>query len=92
MKDVIEVDLKRVLEIVVSFNGKEFSTADVIRVYSGGFYCNSNILPNYSFNALFGKLLQRNVKFLGIAEMKKDVNINDDLGHPTTTSIWRVLG
>lgn len=41
----------------------------------------------YSFNALFGKLLQRNSEALMIIEVQSNVKINDDNGHET----WRTI-
>ena len=88
MEDVIEVDLDRIKKIITGFTKNEFSTIDVIREYSGGFYSNKNTAAHYSFNAQFGKLLKRNRKYLEIAQIKKGVNEEDDNGNMTTTSIW----
>ena len=89
MDESIEVSLTRIEEIINSFDGNEFTTADVLRAYSGGFYSNSNTPPNYSFNAQFGKHLKRNAGCLGITETRSKERIQDDNGHQTSASVWQ---
>ncbi|MDO9041615.1 MAG: hypothetical protein Q7U64_04610 [Desulfocapsaceae bacterium] len=85
----IEVSLSRIEAIINSFRGNTFTTADVLRQYSGGFYSNIDTPAVYSFNAQFGKILKRNESVLNISEVNSGVKINDDNGHPTTTSEWK---
>ena len=89
MDESIKVSLTRIGEIVDSFGGREFTTADVLRVYSGGFYSNNSTPPHYSFNAQFGKLLKRNAEYLGITEIRSNERIKDDNGHQTSASVWQ---
>ena len=91
MKDNIPVFLDRVKIIIDEFRrsgSRTVLTSDILGKYSGGFYSNIKIPPAYSFNALFGKVLKRNEKFLSIEEDESDVPINDDLGRQTSTSRW----
>ena len=88
MKDVIEVDLERIKNIINGFTKNEFSTIDVIREYSGGFYSNKNTAACYSFNAQFGKILQNNSNYLEITEIRTCENARDDNGNITSTTIW----
>lgn len=89
MKDNISVCLNRVKNIIDQLDCTEFSTADVISKYSGGFYSNKGTPVTYSFNALFGKLLKRNQSVLEIEKVESDVEIKDDNGHSTTTHTWK---
>jgi len=89
MDERIEVSLHRIEKTIYSLRGNTFTTADVLRKYSGGFYSNIGIPGVYSFNAQFGKLLKRNESVLKISEVNSGVKINDDNGHPTKTSKWR---
>ncbi|RTR35887.1 hypothetical protein EKG38_24555 [Shewanella canadensis] len=89
MDEIIEVSVPRIQEIIDAFDASEFSTADVLREYSGGFYSNVGTPAHYSFNAQFGKLLQRNCESLRITENRNNVSIKDDNGHKTSTSFWR---
>ncbi|MGX9463590.1 hypothetical protein ACWXWU_20575 [Shewanella sp. A14] len=89
MKDNIEVCLNRVKDIIDEIDSTEFSTVDVISKYSGGFYSNKGTPVNYSFNALFGKLLKRNQAILKIEKIKSGVVIKDDNGHETNTHTWK---
>ena len=89
MNERIDVSIERVQEIIDSFDGEEFSTIDVLRKYSGGFYSNKETPAYYSFNAQFGKLLKRNETEFGISETEKNVSAKDDNGNQTSTSKWR---
>ncbi|MBS0493666.1 MAG: hypothetical protein JSS31_06845 [Proteobacteria bacterium] len=88
MDETIEVSLDRLRAIIQTINSDEFSTGDVIREYSSGFFFNKNTLAHYSFNAQFGKLLKRNMSQLGIREIAANVSIKDDLGQETSASVW----
>jgi len=90
MNEAIEVSLDRIKAIISALSADEFSTADVIRKYSGGFYSNLETPAYYSFNAQFGKLLKRNDKYLGIFQVAESAYIKDDNGHSTSSSTWRV--
>ncbi|OQA92834.1 MAG: hypothetical protein BWY26_00037 [Elusimicrobia bacterium ADurb.Bin231] len=90
----IPVYLERINQILNNFKQKgcaTVTTADIIRQYSGGFFSNRDVSPVFSFNAQFGKLLKRNMRNLGISEARSNVPINDDQGHPTCTSEWKLL-
>lgn len=90
MDEMIEVSLNRIGEIIAGFpSDAEFTTAQVIKEYSGGFHSNLGTPAYYSFNAQFGKLLMRNKDNLGISPMQTSMAIKDDSEHPTTTSVWR---
>lgn len=93
MDETIEVSLDRIRAIIAALAAEhptgEFSTADVIRKYCGGFHSNLETPAYYSFNAQFGKLLKRNEKPLGILQTDESVSIRDDSGHPTHSSKWR---
>ena len=86
---VIEVSLDRI-KTIISALPPEFSTADVIRKYCGGFHSNLETPAYYSFNAQFGKLLKHNDVYLGISQEAESISIRDDNGHPTNSSTWRV--
>ncbi|MCB9211788.1 MAG: hypothetical protein H6609_20695 [Ignavibacteriales bacterium] len=58
MEEAIPVSLKRIKKIISNFKTNTFTTVDVLRKYSGGFYCNLNTPAIYSFNAQFGRLLK----------------------------------
>lgn len=88
MDETIEVSLDRVRVIIEAISADEFSTGDVIREYCGGFFSNRNTPAYYSFNAQFGKLLKRNMNRLGISEVGTGVQIKDDRGNETSSSIW----
>ena len=86
----IEVSLRRIESCIEEIGSDEFTTAEVIRKYSGRFCSNPGTPPYYSFNAQFGKLLKRNETQLRITEIESHRSIEDDDGHATTTSRWRV--
>ena len=88
MDETIEVSLDRVRTVILEIDSPEFSTADVIRGYCGGFFANSGTPAYYSFNAQFGKLLKRNEGQLGIREIVANVRITDDRGQETSSSTW----
>ena len=88
--EYIGVSLRRIASCIEKLGSDEFTTADVIRKYSGRFCSNLETEVFYSFNAQFGKLLKRNETLLGITEIKSEESIEDDHGHATTTSWWRV--
>jgi hypothetical protein len=68
-----------------------FTTADVIRKYSGR-YCTNTIIPAvYSLNAEFGRYLGRNSVKLGIELTGRELSVEDDLGQPSTAAEWRFL-
>ena len=90
MDEHIEVSLNRIESCIEAIGQGEFTTADVIRRYSGRFCANIGTPPAYSFNAQFGKLLKRNETRLRIVEVASNESTEDDHGHPTTTSRWRV--
>ena len=90
MDERIEVSLTRIASCIHGIGSDEFTTADVIRAYSGQFCSNLGVPAAYSFNAQFGKLLKRNETRLRITEIASNESIEDDHGHTTTTSRWRV--
>lgn len=90
MDEQIEVSLKRIKIIIDKKMGETFTTADILREYSGGFYSNVGTPAVYSFNAQFGKLLKRNESKLKIMEVLPKLNVNDDNGHKTKTSKWKI--
>ena len=88
MDDEIKISLDRISAIVQMNESVEFSTADVIRGYCGGFFSNTGTPAYYSFNAQFGKILKYNMDRLGIREVATNVRVTDDRGHETSTSTW----
>lgn len=90
MDEIIHVSLERVRNCIQKLDINEFTTADVIRKYSGRFCSNIGTPATYSFNAQFGALLKRNESQLGILEIASNEAIEDDHGHNTTTSRWRI--
>ena len=90
MDERIEVSTARIVSCIEALGRDEFTTADVIRQYSGQFCSNLGTPAAYSFNAQFGRLLKRNETRLGIIEIASNESTEDDHGHPTTTSRWRV--
>lgn len=90
MEEQIAVSIDRIKKIIDKINKSTFTTADILRKYSGSFHSNINTPPAYSFNAQFGKLLKRNESKLQINEVHPKVNIKDDCGHKTTTSEWKL--
>jgi len=88
MDEQVKVSIERIKTIINDLEDSTFSTIDIVKKYSGGFYSNTKTAPYYSFNAQFGKLLKRNEKELGITEIEKGKSSKDDNGHETTTSIW----
>ena len=90
MDERIDVSLERVRNCIQKLDRNEFTTADVIRKYSGRFCSNIGTPATYSFNAQFGALLKRNESQLGIVEIASNEAIEDDHGHNTTTSRWRI--
>ncbi len=89
MDEKIEVSLHRIETIIDSLRSESFTTVDVLKQYSGGFFSNISTPPAYSFNAQFGKLLKRNASNLKITEVESGVHIKDENGHSTTTSVWK---
>lgn len=90
MKEQIEVSLDRIKIIIDEKMSRTFTTADILREYSGGFYSNISTPAVYSFNAQFGKLLKRNESKLQIKETRPKVPIKDDNGNNTKTSKWEL--
>ena len=90
MDERIEVSLTRIERCIEASGRDEFTTADVIRRYFGRFCSNLETPAAYSFNAQFGKLLKRNETRLRIIEVASNESLEDDHGHPTRTSRWRV--
>lgn len=88
MDEAIPVSLDRIKAIIDGITSETFSTADVLRGYSGGFCSNHGTPAQFSFNAQFGRLLKRNENKLGIRELESDTPTDDDHGHPTRTSVW----
>ncbi|WP_404419490.1 hypothetical protein [Marinospirillum sp.] len=88
MDEAIPVSLDRIRKMIAQIESEHFSTADVLRRYNGGFCSNHGTPAQFSFNAQFGKLLKRNAEDLGIREVEPDASIEDDHGHPTSSSIW----
>lgn len=88
MDEKIEVSLDRIQGIINSFNGREFKTTEVLSIYLGGFHSNKDTPAHYSFNAQFGRLLQRNSEQLNITEVRSGVSTKDDNNNSTTTSVW----
>ncbi len=89
--DNIPVDLNKMFEIVANELCDTFTTADVLRIYSGGFHSNIGVPATRSFNALFGKILKRHEKFLNIREIRAGVSVKDDDGRQTSASMWKRL-
>ena len=93
MDEQIGVSLSRVRECIESAtqdrDSLEFTTTEVIQHYLGRFRSDLGTAAVYSFNAQFGKLLQRNAESLDIVEIDRDVPIRDDHGHETKTSRWQ---
>ena len=90
MDERIEISLTRIANCIEAPGRDEFTTAEVIRQYSGRFCSNLETPVVYSINAQFGKLLKRNETRLRIVEIASNESTEDDHGHPTTTSRWRV--
>ena len=90
MDEQIEVSLERIKIIINEKMGRIFTTGDILREYSGGFYSNIGTPAVYSFNAQFGKLLKRNESILQIKEYRSNLSIKDDNGNKTTTSEWKL--
>jgi hypothetical protein len=91
MEEQISVSLKRIKSIIdKKITIKTFTTADILREYSGGFYCNVGTPPIFSFNAQFGKILKRNENKLNIKEIRPKVIICDDNGRKTKSSVWKL--
>lgn len=90
MDEQIEVSLDRIKIIIDEKMSRTFTTADILREYSGGFYSNIGTPPFYSFNAQFGKLLKRNESKLQIKEILPPVNIYDDNKHKTKSRKWEL--
>jgi hypothetical protein len=91
MDEQIKVSLYRITTIINEKMNNTFTTADILREYSGGFYSNIDTPASYSFNAQFGKLLKRNEKKLQIKEVSSKVYVIDDNGHKTKTSKWGLV-
>ena len=90
MDEHIDVSLTRIENCIQALQQDEFTTAEVIRQYFGRFCSNLETPAVYSINAQFGKLLKRNETRLRITEIASNESIEDDHGHPTRTSRWRV--
>ena len=91
MEENIGVNLNRIKAIIKRKGDSIFTTADILREYSGGFYSNIGTPAVYSFNAQFGKLLKRNESVLKITEIRPKMSIIDDNGNKTTTSQWKLI-
>ena len=90
MDEHIEVSLTRIACCINALGSPEFTTANVIGKYLGRFCSDVETPAVYSFNAQFGKILKRNETQLGITEIASNESIEDDHGHRTTASRWRV--
>ena len=90
MDERIEVSLTRIASCIDALGLDEFTTADVIRKYSGHFCSDRETPAVYSLNAQFGKLLKRNETRLRITEIGSNESVKDDHRHLTSTSRWRV--
>lgn len=90
MDESLPISLARVSAIINQMH-ETFTTADIIRGYSGGFISNSKTPAIYSLNAQFGKLLRRNETVLRIKEVRANVSITDDTGNKTNTAKWKRL-
>ncbi|MBV6513798.1 MAG: hypothetical protein FMNOHCHN_03333 [Ignavibacteriaceae bacterium] len=88
MTDYIEVNIDRIKRSINKKRSEFFTTADIIREYSGGFYSNLGTPVKYSFNAQFGMILKRNARYLKIKEVQPKKQIRDDNGHITKSSKW----
>jgi hypothetical protein len=88
VEEQIPVSIDRIKTIISEKMSETFTTADILREYSGGFYSNIGTPPFFSFNAQFGKLLKRNESELQIKEVFPEMSIKDDNGHKTSTSKW----
>lgn len=86
--DVNEV--KKALDRLRAANKTEAYTSDIIREYMGGFLSNRGVPVHLSWNAQFGRLISQHAKALRIEERQSDCPIEDDLKHPTTSSLWRI--
>ncbi|MBF0274405.1 MAG: hypothetical protein HQK84_04145 [Nitrospinae bacterium] len=90
MDEQIGVSLNRVRDCILRIKQSKFTTADVLRKYLGHFSSDIGTEATYSFNAQFGALLKRNCDYLGIKELEKNISIEDDHGHKTTSSLWSI--
>ena len=90
MDESIWVSLTRIESCIEALGRDEFTTTEVIRQYFGRFCSNLATPVVYSINAQFGRLLKRNETRLRIVEIASDESTEEDHGHPTTTSRWRV--
>ncbi|PKH61688.1 hypothetical protein CXF83_08525 [Shewanella sp. Choline-02u-19] len=68
----------------------EASTINILELYQGGFHSNKGIPASISFNANFGKWLQRNSSVLEIKEQDANQAAVDNNGRKTTCSIWAI--
>lgn len=89
MEEQIAVSLDRI-KIIIEKMDRPFTTADILREYSGGFHSNIDTPAFYSFNSQFGKLLKRNECKLKIKETRSTVSTKDDNGNKTSTSEWEL--
>ena len=74
---------------IIALMPSEFTTADVIRRFEGGFHSAQGTPASDSPNAQIGKLLGRYKPELDIELKKSGAGIKDDDGHQTTTAVWR---
>ena len=80
--------LQLILDEMRSEGLRRASTIDILRRYQGGYFKNSGISASQSFNAKFGKALQRQAKNIGIREDEAGQSNIDDRGERTTCFIW----
>ncbi len=74
---------------IIALMPSEFTTADVIRRFDGGFHSAQGTPASDSPNAQIGKLLGRYRAELDIELKKSGDGIKDDDGHRTTAAVWR---
>jgi len=91
MDEKIDISLGRIRNCIQEIDRSEFTTAEVIKKYFGRFCSNIGTPATYSFNAQFGALLKRNESQLGITEIASNEAIEDDHGHHTSTSRWKLI-
>jgi hypothetical protein len=82
--------LDAILEVFRSEGAAEVTTLDILRRYQGGYFNNSNIAVNQSFNAKFGRALKRQEERLRIREVASRQPTTDDLKRKTTSSVWAI--
>lgn len=91
MIDTIELlmDVQEIIKELKAGNKKSVLTTDIIRKHQGNYY-NANTSPQKSWNSRFGQFLKKRQQLLGIEEVRKDVNVKDDNGKPTSCSEWKI--